>query len=598
MKFLSPTLLLVPLTVCTPTPGPTTAGEAASDSASTSSGETSSGTSSASTTDDPSGNPTTTAGDTETTGTSSSSSGGETGVDPEARKEASIGMNLAGVNDWSTESPFIDLMKSSRAWQDWDGDKSELATIDEQGWLTSIPGGKSAGLVFLTTLDDQPAPFDRFVVMWEGAGSLSYHWCAARDDVASSDHRDVIDQTCGGSSMMMVQGFEPGDPIRNIRIIPEPLLADYEAGEIFNPVWLEQIAPFRAVRFMDWLATNNSQLSSWANRPQIDDRRWTKNGVPLEIAIKLANTINADPWINIPHLADDDFIRGVVGLVQQELAPQLVPTFEYSNEVWNWGFEQAQYAHTEGQARWGDDVGDAWMQYLGMRTAQLCDIARGEFYKDTPEAMHCVVSTQTAYHGIAQGALDCPEWVAEGNAPCSQHGVDQLGLTTYFTGCLHDMNNAGIMQSWFGEADGGVQKGLEQALDGRHFECEDTVENLMNHWAYFAPEASARGMTLVGYEGGSHITANGSGLQNDPEFIKFHLALNRAPGMGDLYLQMLASWRDGGGTLLMHFVDFARPSEHGSWGALENLTQKTSPKWDALSSINAEPCWWQGCDDG
>ena len=46
----------------------------------------------------------------------------------------------------------------------------------------------------------------------------------------------------------------------------------------------------------------------------------------------------------------------------------------------------------------------------------------------------------------------------------------------------------------------------------------------------------------------------------------------------------------------MHFVDVSGFSKWGSWGALEYVEQKDSPKYNALMDfIDRNPCWWNGC---
>ena len=53
--------------------------------------------------------------------------------DPISVKSASLGMGLAAINDWSTQNPFIDLMKQSRAWHNWAGGSNQFVT-DKNEW--------------------------------------------------------------------------------------------------------------------------------------------------------------------------------------------------------------------------------------------------------------------------------------------------------------------------------------------------------------------------------------------------------------------------------------------------------------------------------
>lgn len=520
-----------------------------------------------------------------------------------SRKTSSMGMGLAGIADWTTQFPFLDFMKLSRNWYDWTARVDIPASqIDENGWLTSVSDGQHPGTVFLTNDSDaSKISYDQFVVRWEGTGEISYHWAAQK---TGSSHGGDLITTGTGSCLLRVDSSDPQDPVRNITIVPLEHVEVFDQGEIFNPDWIERIKDFRAIRFMDWMDTNNLGHETWEDRNEPDDRTYAGGGVPAEVMVELANKLNADPWFNMPHKADLDYMRRFAQIVKDQLNPHLLAYVEHSNEVWNWGFQQAQYALQQGQARWGEDIGNAHMQWHGMRTAQMCDVWKQEVFGNESNRVHCVLGTQGGWHGLESGALECPEWVGEGNIPCYQHGIDSIGITGYFSGCLHGsvgwppVDNTEAMRAWFDDPDGGVQKALEQVVDGRHFECDDTLEGLQNTYEYFVDLASSLGMVVVAYEGGQHITGNGHAIQEDQDFIDFHIAINRAEGMKPVYTDNFEMWQDSGGTLFMHFVDFGRPSKYGSWGALEYLGQESSPRWEAITEFNNNvACWWPGCSE-
>jgi hypothetical protein len=513
------------------------------------------------------------------------------------RKQASLGMGLAFVVDWSTEYPFLDLMKQARRWQDWSAGGAEVTTVDSDDWVTSLESGQSAGTVFLTVSDDAPVVYSRFVVRWEGTGVISYSWSANK--VGEAHGGDLI-EVDSGPSLLQIESVDPNDPLRNISIVPETHVAAFDSGQIFNPDFLARMADFRAVRFMNWMVTNNSEQADWIDRPKPTHRTWRAKGVPAEVMVALANQLNADPWFNMPHLSTADYQSHFAELVRDSLAPHLIAYVEHSNEVWNWIFGQSHYAEEAGIARWGTDGGDVvapFMQWHGMRTAQMCDVWKNGVFAGQAERVHCVMGVHPGWKGLETYALDCSAWVAEGNDPCYQHGIGSIGITGYFNGCLHDSAYEELMRSWFTQVDQGLTKGFEQAYDGQHFDCSSTiVGNKIEYYAYFAAEAAKRGLVMTAYEGGQHITANGHDLQDDPDFIAFHIAMNRDARMKELYIDNFANWREQGGALYMNYEDVGVPSKHGSWGALEYLTQPTSPKWEAITEFNGVPCWWPDCD--
>ena len=55
-------------------------------------------------------------------------------------------------------------------------------------------------------------------------------------------------------------------------------------------------------------------------------------------------------WICVPHMADDLYVQYLGLLCRIALDPDLTVYLEYSNEVWNGQFQQAQYAQTQGLA--------------------------------------------------------------------------------------------------------------------------------------------------------------------------------------------------------------------------------------------------------
>jgi hypothetical protein len=232
-----------------------------------------------------------------------------------------------------------------------------------------------------------------------------------------------------------------------------------------------------------------------------------------------------------------------------------------------------------------------------MRTAQMCDIWKKEvFGSEAGSRVRCVLGVQAGWRGLETPAIECPLWAAEGNAPCYQHGIDSLALTGYFSGCLSNPDHEATMRSWFSDADKGMQKGLAQAANGQYFACEDSVAGNRDVYKYFKDVAAAKNLSIVAYEGGQHITGNLGSLEGDQAFIDFHVGLNRAAGMKQLYLDNFSNWKAEGGELFMHFVDISSYGRHGSWGALEYLSQPTSPKWEALTEWSAaNSCWWGDC---
>ncbi|MBW4465895.1 MAG: hypothetical protein KME07_10720 [Pegethrix bostrychoides GSE-TBD4-15B] len=511
-----------------------------------------------------------------------------------------LGTNLTGIADWSTQLPFIDGFKSSRSWftrcapeeacsAEWSTDEADKLDLDSHGWVKSLPAPtdppRYSRVSTLLYREIGRYPGGQYVVLYDGEGAIEYEFDAKKDVGASRPGRDLIDVTPSDSGILLtVSATDPaktGNYIRNIRVIPTQFEQTYES-EIFNPVFLERIKQFGTLRFMDWMATNNSQQSKWQNRPQIEDKSYAEKGVPLELMIELANRLRANPWFNMPHQATDEYMINFAQLVKTKLDPKLTAYVELSNEVWNWMFDQAQYALKQGKARWGEDKGDAYMQWYGMRTAQMSDIWKRAF-GNQHSRVRTIISTQTAWKGLETSALDCPLWVAEGNQPCYQHGLDAYAVTGYFSGGLGDDQERATVEAWLNDPDGGVKRALAQIEQGGNLKTSDSLADTKQGFIYHQQVAQQKQLKLVVYEGGQSL-AN----PNSEKLTEFFIKLNRRPEMYKFYQQLLNDWKETGGTLFMNFADIGEPSKWGSWGVLEHVDQESSPRYNALLNFIAQ----------
>jgi Ca2+-binding RTX toxin-like protein len=530
----------------------------------------------------------------------------------------SLGIGLNGVTDYSTELPFLDLFKTSRSWithgdTQWDTQESNRLDLDANGWVRSLPATQdtqtgtspqytSVGTLMLTELSGDYYA-GRYVVQYDGTGTLNYGGAARKVDSLSTPGRDVIEVDGSGNGIdLRITQTDPqrtGDYLRNIHVYRESDLPLVELGLTFNPEWLNKIKDFGTLRFMDWMRTNGSNQKEWANRPTASSETWgTDSGVPVEVMVDLANQTGVSPWFNMPHGASDDYIRKFAEYVRDHLDPKLTAYVEFSNEVWNWMFPQSQYAVKQAEARWGKDAEAGWMQWYGMRTAQMSQIWKQAF-GDQANRVKSVISTQTAWKGLENPVLNTPEWVKEGNQPAYKY-VDAYAVTGYISGELGSAENADTVREWLKEPDGGVSKALQQLRYGGLLQGQDSLPDVIDRFKYHAGVAQQHGLQLVAYEGGQHIVNAGTISNNaadDTALSNLFMELNRRPEMQQIYQNLLEGWKAAGGTLFNHFVDVSRSTKYGSWGALENLQQSTSPKYAALTDfLNKYERWWSESD--
>jgi hypothetical protein len=522
-----------------------------------------------------------------------------------------VSMGLSGIADWSAQHPFLDRFKTARDWvpnsaTEWD---SGIAIPrDAQGWPKSMPAGVSA---ITTIVGVDPAsewPSGRYVVLYDGKGKIDYSLTSTK--VAGTAGRDIVvvndtDGDVGHQSMFLsITQTDPSDPIRNIRVVREDQLSAFQDGEIFNPAFLDKLEDFRALRFMDWMETNNSDIRNWSDRPAMDDASWQVNGVPVEAMVELANRTGTDPWFCMPHNASDEFIRQFASYVRDHLDPRLKAHVEYSNEVWNWSFEQASFAMEEANKRWAKDangngkidenerIGDGWMQYSGMRAAETHRIWTEVFGTEAPARLERVIATQTAWLGLETPMLTAPLYVAEGKlAPWKT--ADSYAIAGYFEGGLYKASNLATVKLWASQGEAGMAKAFQQLEFGNLIDDGgQSLADLKTVYAYHAAVAKKYGMDLTMYESGAHLVANMYDDATNAILTEFFGRLQRDERMGELYAKNAAAFRAAGGTMFNAFVDVSSNSKHGFWGALESIYDTGSARWDALVAANETGADW------
>lgn len=543
--------------------------------------------------------------------------------------DPALAMGLSGISDWSTQHPFIDHMKTARPWighlpGQWGGvSADELGArglLDTSGWVWGLPEDIEA--VEALILTDQPEEADQLAgqyrVRWQGEGKLEL---TGRARITRRDTQEIwFDYTPGeGPVGLKITATDPartGDYIHAIQVVSKAHLPLWDAGALFNPDWISVVQDLRMVRFMDWMKTNGSPQAQWQDRPQVADFTWGWRGVPVEVMVQLANEIGADPWFCMPHLSDGDYMRRFATYVRDTLDPGLKAYTEFSNEMWNWGFEQAQWALAQSEARWGSELDNGWMQYAGMRAGEMGRIW-GEVYGDEAAArLIRVAATHTDWQGLEKALLQAPLWQAEGQrAPVNY--LDAYAVSGYFGIELGMDDGAPKVLDMLevarrkAEADGTAQ-GLKRAaltayveahrFDGvfarmaRELRAGSLRHITKNTLPYQAEVARKNELALVMYEGGSHVVGVGK-WANDDRLTEVFSAFSASVELGGLYQELLSDWRGLGGQSFNAFTDVGKPSKWGSWGHLRHLWDAT-PRHDALVAHNQRGPHWQSTRDG
>ncbi|MBI5095060.1 MAG: hypothetical protein HZB26_21825 [Candidatus Hydrogenedentes bacterium] len=403
----------------------------------------------------------------------------------------------------------------------------------------------------------------------------------------SPEGRDVITVSPRVQLRLEITATDPADYIRNIRVImpgggapeepyswwidakdcPHGSFKTFEqtcAKQVFHPAFLASIKNYRALRFMDWMGTNGSSQQEFEGRPDLADARWRGRGIPLEIMCSLANLLHADPWFNVPHLADDDYVSQMAELIRRCLAPGLTPHIEYSNEVWNTAFPQYKYAEAQGlQLGLTTNAFGAALQFYSQRSVQVFNVFEQVYSGHT--TLVRVMAAQAASSWTSEqvlkfnkafehtDALAIAPYFGRAVGPDDQGAVQAMSIDQLFDYMRNDPGGLAMSISWM----------KQQAAVAKKF-----------------------GVRLVAYEGGQHLVGY-QGVENNNTINALFDAFNRDPRIGALYADYLTAWKQAGGGLFMHFVNTSNFGKWGRWGAEEYLGQPLdqAPKFAALQQF-------------
>jgi hypothetical protein len=538
-----------------------------------------------------------------------------------SNSQSPLGINLQSVSYWSSEQPFLNIFKTGGGWithssATWDTGETQYLNLDADGYpvtLTVINDPNPQSFTSLGVLLQRlPStangyyPAGPYAVDYDGQGTLTYSFDASL--VSRSPGRDVINVTPSGSGIFIqITSTDPdhtGNYLRNIRVVQVANEAALNAGQNFNPTFLNLIKNFHALRFMDWFQTNGSVLSSWANRPRQTFAFWgSPKGVPIEVAVQLANLISADAWLNVPVMADNNYITQMATLVKGLLGTSQKAYVELSNEVWNGSFSQNAYSIAQGQALFPSAPNQwyAGWEWYGMRVAQMADIwfrVYGSVAFNSRVVI--VMAGQAARPGVLKEELSTPHWTGTGNGPAASHHIGAAAIAPYFLG---DFSSSDV-STMVAQPDGGLTDLFDTVYAQAGFSSVPQGGFIAQSNSWVSSNVSVVApyrIPLVAYEGGQGLRGFPA-YGNDSAAVSLFIGANRDARMGTAYAAYLNGWKASGGTLFMAFSDVGAYSKYGEWGALESIMQTTSPltsappKWQALQNfISSTPCWWSSC---
>lgn len=506
-----------------------------------------------------------------------------------------VGMNLENVVDWSPAWTFTDAFKASRPWiaqafntatwgTSWDDPATPPLALDADGnvlrlatWTNSAGQTlqQRAGTLMFRGLGGGYAG-GTYRAEWDGDGVVTFGFdarvTASGRTPAGRHYADLLVTPSDDGIFMAIESTNPDNPARSFNVWMPDWQGQRFAGQRwqpgsafspFHPLFLQRLAPFHTLRFMGMQETNSSDIRTWADRRDAADIRQgsgpggtasepTVNGMSVEYMVQLANDLDADPWFNMPHLADDTFVRNFATHVRDHLEPGRRVYVEWANEVWNfgWGFEASHWI--EEQARLPQNAGLdpdlAQWQIAGRETKRDMDVWSAVFAGQTSRLVR-----------VAAGwaAVD---WVTGQIAEAMGGSFDAIAIAPYITPT--DEQRAAYSAATSVDrviADTRANLATSLAWTASH-------ERLAQEWS----TRLGRPIQLVAYEGGPHLDGRGEPYQG-----AFYSATND-PRMGDIYRDYLKGLDAAGMDL---YVDFQFTGQAGAapWGDFAKLHRMDEP---------------------
>ena len=414
----------------------------------------------------------------------------------------------------------------------------------------------SSGWTLLSRELEGHYPPGMYVACWNGSGQVDVtRWDVTRVTRRTPGRLEFEVNPGHGGIQIDVSSSDARNPVRDFRV----WMPGFEnAASAFHPTFVGRLKPARILRFMDWQRTNDSPLVKWDDRPKPGDARYsTVKGVPLEVIVDLANESKTDPWLCVPHRADDGYVREFARLVKARLAADRTVYVEYSNEVWNWQFGQTQWAREQGVARRLGDPEQA--RFYAERSMEVFRIWEEEIPR---HRLVRVLSSQFVNPWMTEQILGWKD---------AYRRADAVAVAPY-GGYEHgDPKRAAATRT----------KSVDALLDELAKEVDGPNRELVSRQAAVAKKFGVR---LLAYEGGQHLAGFG-GAENDPVLAKLFAQANRHPRMADLYRSHLDNWFSEGGGPYVLLAYVGRPTKWGSWGLLEYQDQLAAdaPKYRAFS---------------
>ena len=399
-------------------------------------------------------------------------------------------------------------------------------------------------------------------VFYEGTGA----WDMIGPSLVSEEagHRTY---DFSASAHLRILESDESDPLRSFVVVADSDLDSY-MSQPFNEKLQTSIGEdTKVIRLMDIIHANNNPSTGRNSIPTEDYFSYSApDSPPVEVLMGLTNHLRANPWITIPHMATDSYVRRFANRVYDNMDSNRYVFLEYSNEIWNSIFSQTRWAGEQGCAdpvtRVEDEEGDCipWtsaQRFKTKRTLEIFGIFKDVFGRDSTRVV-LVLSGFAANSWITERAL-----IALNDPAINPEGyqIDAVAIAPYFGANIDEE-----LADFF----------LTATWEELRSYTSDIIQERRSWLQSHKQLADEYGAELIAYEGGQHFLCAGSTCE-DEEFMAKLAEFQRHDIMEELYREYYQSWFEEGGSLFCTFSHIASAtSRYGAWGLIESYDQPLS----------------------
>jgi hypothetical protein len=537
-----------------------------------------------------------------------------------------MGINIATPLYWEEDRLYTDVMRMS--------DNFTGGTVGTDSWPTT----DFSVLVW----NDMANMHGTYVLSYTGqasvlasAGNLS----AISYDSENNTSTGTLQFTDASSSALSLtftgtkrtSGSASGTGITMIKLMRPTApgsSTSYPTTTLFSAPIKALISKFSVIRFMDFLATNWSVQSNWTDRPLPSWPSfqryptgtyggWQGYGGPWEHVILLSNETGKDAWINIPLHATDAYVLNVARMfaygsngINPYTSSQANPIYpplnanlniyvEYSNEVWNGGFQQFDDNCNAASDELVSTAGNSPLNWDGLwngaistsgtwnwtfcdrqttkRTVEISNIFRSVFGSKMGSRIRPVLMSQFTNSGATlfnqmQMMLDYYDNMASssGVALPTPHAPNYYLYGAGGTGYYSPASVVSTLDAFFADP-GMTPTGVITTPYGPF---------TMTSWFQDDTKlAAAMGLKRIAYEGGPDLGYTNY-VHQTPAIVQAAVNDSR---MTTAIVNMHNAWSNNGGDLFVYY----RSSGDHQWSFAQDVYSLSTKKLMAIDALNA-----------